>query len=137
MYTLLAQPLRRIYAHGVRILFVCMGNICRSPVMEAVVRAHAARAGLAIEVASAGTEAYHVGDSADRRAIASAQARGYDLVAHRARHVEPADFDVFDHVLAMDRANLRTLAAQAPGARADRLALFLEFAGTAPPHEVP
>jgi protein-tyrosine phosphatase len=92
-----------------RILFVCMGNICRSPTVEAVARAEFARAGIAADVASAGTEGYHVGQPADRRAIACAEAHGYALAAHRARQIEPADFGRFDLLLAMDRTNLRDM----------------------------
>src|SRR6478752_5698642 len=92
-----------------KILFVCMGNICRSPVVEIVVRQLLQRAGLPVEVASAGTEDYHVGGSADRRSIASARAAGYDLAPHRARQVCAADFEAFDHLLAMDQVNLRAL----------------------------
>lgn len=91
------------------ILFVCMGNICRSPTVEAVARAEFARIGLDARVASAGTEDYHVGQPADRRSIEMAQAHGYALAAHRARQVRAADFDDFDFVLAMDRRNLRDL----------------------------
>jgi protein-tyrosine phosphatase len=92
-----------------RILFVCMGNICRSPIVEAVARAEFARAGIEAEVASAGTEAYHVGGRADARAIRIAQEHGYALAAHRARQVCRGDFTAFDHLLAMDRTNLRAL----------------------------
>ena len=120
-----------------KILFVCMGNICRSPVIEAVARQHLQMAGLAVEVASAGTEDYHVGGSADRRTIASAHAAGYDLVAHRARQVSLADFEVFDHLLAMDNVNLRALRSVCPREHAHKLDLFLRHARTAPPDEVP
>jgi protein-tyrosine phosphatase len=92
-----------------RILFICMGNICRSPTVEAVARVEFARAGIAVEVASAGTEDYHVGQPADPRAIACAEAQGYALAAHRARQLEPADFQRFDLLLAMDRTNLRDM----------------------------
>jgi protein-tyrosine phosphatase len=120
-----------------RILFVCMGNICRSPVIEVVARQHLQRAGLAIEVASAGTEDYHVGASADRRSIASAHAAGYDLAAHRARQVSAADFEAFDHLLAMDQVNLRALRSVCPREHAHKLDLFLRHAQVAPPDEVP
>jgi protein-tyrosine phosphatase len=95
--------------HRPAILFVCMGNICRSPTVEAVARTEFARSGLDAFVASAGTEAYHVGEGADRRSIAFAQAHGYALDAHRARQVRAEDFEEFDLVLAMDRRNLRDL----------------------------
>jgi protein-tyrosine phosphatase len=119
------------------LLFVCMGNICRSPVVEAVVRSEFARAGVAIEVASAATESYHIGHQADSRSIASAGRHGYDLSAHRARQVADVDFAAFDAVLAMDRTNLRALRARCSAEHASRLALFLRFAGLDSPDEVP
>ena len=119
------------------ILFICMGNICRSPVVEAVARAEFARAGLAVQVASAGIESYHVGHGADRRAIASAHAHGYDVSAHRARQVDAAMLDEFDAVLAMDDLNMRELDAIARREHVPRLALFLPFAGVDTLREVP
>jgi len=107
-----------------RILFVCMGNICRSPTVEAVARAEFARAGLAIEVDSAGTEDYHVGEPPDPRAIRVGAARGYDLSPLRARQVSRDDFLRFDRVYAMDRVNLRALQRVRP-ADATAAALFL------------
>jgi protein-tyrosine phosphatase len=92
-----------------RILFVCMGNICRSPIVESVARVELARVGMAAHVESAGTENYHVGERADPRAIAIAQAHCYPLAGHRARQLQSADFHSFDHVLAMDRVNLRAM----------------------------
>jgi len=118
-------------------LFVCMGNICRSPVVEAVARARFARAGLDIEVESAGTEDYHVGAPPDRRSLASALARGYDASAHRARQVETEDFARFDRLLVMDRTNLRALTRVAPGEGHDKIAMFLPWAGVADPHDLP
>lgn len=120
-----------------KILFVCMGNICRSPVIEVVARQHLQKAGLAVEVASAGTEDYHVGASADRRAISSARAAGYDLAAHRARQVGAEDFEEFDYLLAMDHVNLRALRSGCPPEHAHKLDLFLRHARVAPPDEVP
>jgi len=119
------------------ILFVCMGNICRSPVVEGIARAQLARAGLDIEVASAGIESYHVGRPADRRAIASAHAHGYDITSHRARQVDAAMLRRFDCVLAMDRLNMRELAGVAGAAQARGFELFLPFAGIDTPPEVP
>lgn len=92
-----------------RILFVCMGNICRSPTVEAVARAEFARAGIQAEVDSAGTEDYHVGEPPDPRSIRAGAAHGYDLSALRARQVVAADFERFDLLLAMDRVNLSAL----------------------------
>jgi protein-tyrosine phosphatase len=112
-----------------RVLFVCMGNICRSPTAEAVVREFAQReAGIALEVDSAGTHGYHTGDAPDERSIAAARRRGFDLATLRARVVEAADFDRFDLVLAMDDAVLQRLRELAPRRHADRVRLFLEFA---------
>ena len=110
-------------------LFVCMGNICRSPTVEAVARAEFARAGFVADVASAGTEDYHVGDPADPRAIAVAEARGYALARHRARQVRADDFERHDFVLAMDRANLRALQRMRPGRGGREPRLFLEGTG--------
>jgi protein-tyrosine phosphatase len=112
----------------VRLLFVCLGNICRSPTAEGVVRAIAAREypGLAVELDSAGTADYHVGKPPDRRSIAAAQRRGYDISALRARQISAADFSDFAHVLAMDRANLAELQKRGAGGRA-RLGLFMAF----------
>jgi protein-tyrosine phosphatase len=86
-----------------------MGNICRSPTVEAVARAEFARAGIDAAVDSAGTEDYHVGEPPDPRSIRAGIAHGYDLSALRARQVVPTDFDRFDFVLAMDRVNLHAL----------------------------
>lgn len=112
-----------------RVLFVCVGNICRSPTAEVVFRTRAQQAGLAglVRVASAGTGEWHVGMSPDRRAIAHAARRGYDLSAVRARRVGPSDFDLFDWVLAMDQSNLRDLRVLRPPAYTGRLGLFLDF----------
>jgi len=119
------------------ILFFCMGNICRSPTVEAIARTHFARANLDIDMASAGTENYHQGGGADPRTIAIARARGYALSGHRARQVRDADFADFDHLLAMDQVNLRTLMARCPPQFVHKLELFLPFSGIAQPHEVP
>jgi protein-tyrosine phosphatase len=124
---------------SVRILFVCLGNICRSPTAEAVLRSLAAREApeLALEIDSAGTAGYHVGEPPDPRTRAAAARRGYDLSALRARVVEPADFERFDLILAMDRENLRVLRRRAPGSAHERLRLFLEFAAAAIAEDVP
>ena len=119
------------------ILFICMGNICRSPVVEAVARAEFARAGLDIHVASAGIEDYHIGRGADRRAIDSARAHGYDVSAHRAQQVNAAMLGEYDAVLAMDDRNMRELATVVQREHVPRLALFLPFAGLDTPREVP
>jgi protein-tyrosine phosphatase len=123
----------------VKILFVCLGNICRSPTAEGVLRVIAARefAGLKLEVDSAGTADYHVGEPPDRRSVAAARRRGYDLGHLRARQVQPEDFKRFDYVLAMDRANLAELESRRPQGGAAQLALFMEFAPDAEYTEVP
>jgi protein-tyrosine phosphatase len=120
-----------------KLLFVCMGNICRSPTVEAVARVEFARAGLDIEVDSAGTERYHVGHPADSRAISMAEANGYPLDSHRARQVSAEDFTRFDHLLVMDNTNLRAVLERAPAAARDRVALFLPFVGISEPGELP
>lgn len=103
----------------VRLLFVCLGNICRSPLAEAAFRAEAARIGLDAEADSAGTGDWHVGNPPDRRAQAAARRNGVDISGLRARQVDPADFDRFDHVIALDGQNLRDLERlRPPGARA-------------------
>jgi protein-tyrosine phosphatase len=121
------------------ILFVCLGNICRSPTAEGVFRARAAHAGLAdrLEIDSAGTGDWHVGQPPDRRAIAAAATRGYDLASLRARQVAVEDFHRFDWILAMDRANLRELAALRPRAFTGHLGLFLDVAPDLDVREVP
>ena len=121
-----------------RVLFVCLGHICRSPTAEGVLRALAAREApdLALEVDSAGTAAYHVGQPPDPRTRAAAARRGYDLSTLRARSIESADFERFDLILAMDRENLTVLRQRAPAHARERLHLLLEFAPDAP-DEVP
>ena len=119
-----------------KILFVCLGNICRSPLLETVWRERAARAGIDCLVASAGTGAWHRGAGADRRAITAAARRGYPLDAHRARQVQPADFESYDWLLAADMDNLRELERTRPPVATAKLALALEFAGIAGVREV-
>ena len=105
-----------------RVLLVCMGNICRSPTAEAVLRVKAKQAGLSIEFDSAGTENYHVGDAPDPRSIRHAHARGYDLKPLRARQVHASDFHEFDLILAADEINLRELRRRCPQEQHHRLA---------------
>lgn len=110
-----------------RVLFVCTGNICRSPTAEGLARQIAARLGLAelYDFDSAGTHAYHVGEPPDPRARKAAHARGYDLSGLRARRVEVADFERFDLILAMDRSHLAQLQRLCPAPQAHKLDLFL------------
>jgi protein-tyrosine phosphatase len=110
-----------------RILFVCMGNICRSPTAEAVMRRLIGQAGLDVEVESAGTGGWHVGEPPDERAAAAAARRGVTLEG-AARQVTPDDFRRFDLLIAMDRGNLRELLALAPDEEAaEKVRLLREF----------
>ena len=125
-----ALPAARLPSGPYRVCFVCLGNICRSPMAEVVLRAELDRAGLAglVEVDSAGTGDWHVGGPMDRRARAELSRRGYDGSAHRARQFQPSWFGRHDLVLAMDLANLEDLRAMAPdAAAAGRLLLFRSF----------
>ena len=109
-----------------RLLFVCLGNICRSPLAEAAFREEAARAGLDAEADSAGTGNWHVGEAPDRRAIAAAGRNGVDISHLRARQVRPGDFDLFDHVVALDGDNLADLEAIRPAGSRATLSLLLD-----------
>ncbi|MFO1396066.1 MAG: low molecular weight protein-tyrosine-phosphatase [Burkholderiales bacterium] len=121
-----------------RVLFVCLGNICRSPTAEVVFRDTAARAGLAhVTVASAGTGNWHVGRPPDPRAIAHAARRGYALEHLRARQFSAADFARFDYVFAMDRGNLAALSALRPATFGGHLGLFLDGPAGPPARDVP
>jgi protein-tyrosine phosphatase len=122
-----------------KILFVCLGNICRSPTAEGVLRAIAAREypGLPLEIDSAGTAGYHVGEPPDRRTIAAARRRGYDLSGLRARRTQTGDFLRFDYILAMDRANLAELESRRPADATARAALFMSFVPGQEGAEVP
>ena len=113
-----------------RILFVCMGNICRSPTVEGVFRRLAQERAphLPLEIDSAGTHDYHVGEPPDSRAVSAAARRGIDLRGLRARQVSDADFERFDLILAMDRLNYVTLVERAPEEFRERIRLFMEFA---------
>ena len=110
----------------VKVLFVCLGNICRSPLAEVAFRAEAARAGLDAEVDSAGTGDWHRGQPPDRRAIAAAQRNGVDISGLRARQVTRGDFDRFDEIVALDEENFADLEGLRPdGARAN-LSMLLD-----------
>lgn len=122
-----------------RVLFVCTGNICRSPTAEAVARSLACEAGLGdrIEIDSAGTHGYHTGEMPDPRAIQAAARRGYDLSALRARRVDIADFQRFDLVLAMDAGHLEAMLRGCPEVYRPKLQMFMRYARHHDLDEVP
>lgn len=109
------------------ILFVCLGNICRSPLAEAAMRDAAARAGIEVRVDSAGTGDWHVGNSPDPRSVAVAARNGIDISGYRARRVRGEDFRSFDHILALDPQNLRDLLAIAPADTSAKLELLMDL----------
>jgi protein-tyrosine phosphatase len=121
------------------VVFVCMGNICRSPTAEAVFRDYVEKAGLleSIHIDSAGTHNYHIGDPPDARTQHAARRRGYDMSKLRGRQVEAEDFLRFDYVLAMDEANLENLRLLRPDGAQSHLGLFLDFAERHREREVP
>lgn len=123
----------------VGVLFVCMGNICRSPTAEGVFRAVVGRTELRdrLVIDSAGTHGYHAGEPPDRRATRAARARGYDIASLRARQVEPADFERFAWVFAMDQANLTVLTRLRPRGFAGHLGLLLDLVPASGMREVP
>ncbi len=110
-----------------KILFVCLGNICRSPLAEAAFAAAAREAGLAVEVDSAGTGGWHVGEPPDPRAIAVARRHGADIAGQRGRQVDAADFRRFDLIFALDRDNLAALRRLAPADATAEVALLLDL----------
>jgi len=124
---------------GFSVLFVCTGNICRSPTAEGVMTAKLVAAGLADRVTcdSAGTHAFHVGNPPDPRALRHALDRGYDLSALRARKVDAVDFERFDLLLAMDHGHRSLLQRQAPAGTRAKIALFLDFARHLDARDVP
>jgi protein-tyrosine phosphatase len=119
------------------VLFVCLGNICRSPTAEAVFRQKASEAGLDIHIDSAGTSAAHAGEGPDRRSIAAGQIRGYSFLGQRSRRVTPEDFHAFDYILAMDESNLRNLKRLKPESAKHEPKLFLSFSEAYSENEVP
>ncbi len=123
----------------IKILFVCMGNICRSPTAEGVFRQLVKNVGLQakIHIDSAGTHGYHVGETPDKRAQAAAKKRKIDISHHVARQVHRADFDQHDYILAMDRYNYEMLYRLCPPEHHPKIHLLMDFAPTAPQREVP
>ncbi|MFO7604519.1 MAG: low molecular weight protein-tyrosine-phosphatase [Gammaproteobacteria bacterium] len=124
---------------AVNVLFVCMGNICRSPTAHGVFRHLVEQQGLSqhIYIDSAGTHAYHVGEPPDPRALSTAVGRGIDMGDLRARRAVEDDFDYFNYVLAMDHDNYAILEGISPPDRLDRLSLFMDFAPQLGEREVP
>lgn len=123
----------------VKVLFVCMGNICRSPTAEGVFRELVAREGLSDVIAtdSAGTHSYHVGNPPDKRATEVAKSRGVDLSDLRARKAVASDFETFDYILAMDKDNHDDLAYLCPPGLDHKLHMFLSFAPHMNERDVP
>lgn len=120
-----------------KMLFVCLGNICRSPTAEGVMRALVEESRIrTLTVDSCGIGAWHVGEPPDPRTVMHARRRGYDLSTLRARALAAADFLLFDRILAMDQENLRALRTRCPVEHAHKLSLFLDVLG-APGQEVP
>jgi protein-tyrosine phosphatase len=116
----------------VRILMVCLGNICRSPTAEGIMRSRVQAAGLQdhILVDSAGTSNWHAGEPPDARSIKAAAQRNYDLRSQRARQVVDTDFGIFDHILAMDHMNLHELRMRCPRQHQHKLGLMLAYGST-------
>jgi len=123
----------------VSVLLICMGNICRSPTAEGVLRRKAEAAGLAhrLHIDSAGTHGYHAGSTPDARAQKAALGRGYDLSTLRGRQVSDEDFALFDYVLAMDRDNLSNLQRRCPEQYKHKVRLYLAFSRRFPNLNVP
>ncbi len=122
-----------------RVLLVCMGNICRSPTAEVVLRTFITnnRLGDNVEVDSAGTHGYHVGEAPDSRTQRAAAVRGYNLSQVRARKVARQDLDYFDLILAMDKSNLDNLQRMASPEQREKLKLFMDYSKNYDDDEVP
>lgn len=125
--------------YRVKVLFVCMGNICRSPTAQGVFNKLVEEAGLGhlIDIDSAGTHAYHIGEPPDPRAQKAARSRGIDLSRQRARRASSHDFEVYDYVLAMDRDNHAVLTEICPAGHEEKLRLLMEYAPELQIAEVP
>ena len=111
------------------VLFVCLGNICRSPTAEAVFRHKADEAGLKLTIDSAGTHGYHIGSAPDKRSQAAGQERGYSFKGLKCRRVSDTDFETFDLILAMDQSNLENLREMSDPEHHHKIRLMLDFAG--------
>ena len=120
-----------------KVLFVCLGNICRSPTAEAVLRSQAEAGGVELVIDSAGTAAYHIGKSPDARSMAAAQKRNIHMQGLKARQVSEQDFYEFDYVFAMDKANYDDLRDLQPADGKAELVLFLDEYGSKERNEVP
>ena len=114
-------------SHSASVLFVCLGNICRSPLAEAAFRAAADEAGLAVHADSVGTASYHVGEPPDPRSIRTAAARGIDITHYRGRQLAVSDYREFTHIFAMDHDNLRNVEERAPHDASSEIALLLDL----------
>ena len=123
--------------HTPKVLFVCLGNICRSPTAEAVFRMRAKQAGLDVITDSAGTSGWHIGEPPDPRSIEAGEARGYSFKGQASRKVIRADFGEFDHILAMDQNNLMALKEICPESYLSRIQLFLDYVPKGELREVP
>ena len=123
----------------IKVLFVCMGNICRSPTAEGVFNKLLSDQGTSNQflIDSAGTHAYHIGEGSDHRAQQTARGRGVDLSSIRARKVSLSDFEQFDHILAMDSDNYHLLLAASPSKHHHKIKLFLDYAPEAGESDVP
>lgn len=121
-----AAKTQRVEDAGQAVLFVCLGNICRSPLAELALRLEVERVGLSVRVDSAGTGDWHVGRPPDPRARAEAARHGHDIEHYRARQVEQADFHAFDHIIALDLQNLADLQSMRPADARARLSLLLD-----------
>ena len=135
-----AAPAGQRAAHErLRVLMVCMGNICRSPLAQGLLEKRLREEGLAskVEVDSAGTGAWHAGEPPDNRGRRTAEARGFDISRQRARELAPEDFERFDLILCMDERNRREVLARCPPERHKRVRLLLDFAPELTQREVP
>ena len=123
----------------ISVLFVCMGNICRSPTAQGVFEQLLVKNDLAavIQIDSAGTHAYHIGEKPDERASAAALKRGINLSSQKARRIRPDDFHDFDYIIAMDSSNYEDLASNCPPEHESKLRLLMEFAPDIEVYEVP